>query len=345
MKVEKVKISEIIVLSGRQREDLGDIEQLAESFKEFGQFVPIVISDRTLVAGERRIEAAKLLNWDSIHAVQQGELDPIEMEELELEENVRRKNLAWDEEMKAISRIYEIRNKRGESMRDVQQSLGVSLGTVAGATKMTKALKLIPGLKDCSSAHKARKMLKMAEEKAIKKELLKRQKPSDLNANYLNQDCRELLMNLPAESVDLILTDPPFGIDINKISKHGIGAYGKIYEMEDDAKEVMNLMEEVIELSYKVLRPNSHMMMFFGIQHYSFLYDCMKKVGFDVSHIPLIWFKEGAPGQTQRPEKWLGSAWEPIFFAHKGFKPLQTPGKPNVLLIPHSESFYQKASS
>ena len=51
--------------NGRHRKDLGDIASLAESIATIGLLHPIVIkTDGTLIAGERRIEACKLLGWD-----------------------------------------------------------------------------------------------------------------------------------------------------------------------------------------------------------------------------------------------------------------------------------------
>ncbi len=60
------KISDIRV-GKRHRKDLGDIEGLAASIREIGLLHPIVITaDGTLLAGQRRLEAHKLLGRTEI---------------------------------------------------------------------------------------------------------------------------------------------------------------------------------------------------------------------------------------------------------------------------------------
>jgi len=63
-----VKIKQIKI-ENRFRKDFGDLQVLADSIKELGLLQPICISGGyTLIAGERRIRAHKLLGLDSIEA-------------------------------------------------------------------------------------------------------------------------------------------------------------------------------------------------------------------------------------------------------------------------------------
>jgi ParB/RepB/Spo0J family partition protein len=65
-KAHLFKISDIVV-GTRHRRDMGDIDGLAASIKELGLLQPIVVRpDGVLVAGERRLRAAKLLGWTEI---------------------------------------------------------------------------------------------------------------------------------------------------------------------------------------------------------------------------------------------------------------------------------------
>jgi ParB family chromosome partitioning protein len=49
------------------RHDLGDIQELAESIRGFGLLRPVLITrDDRLIAGRRRLEACKLLGWETI---------------------------------------------------------------------------------------------------------------------------------------------------------------------------------------------------------------------------------------------------------------------------------------
>jgi ParB family chromosome partitioning protein len=106
----KIPIEDIIV-NKRIRKDMGDIEALAESFKCYGQITPIVINKKNvLIAGGRRLEAAKLLGWQSINAIiidRTGELEQLEME---LEENKYRKDFNDAEVAEAARKIYKLKH-------------------------------------------------------------------------------------------------------------------------------------------------------------------------------------------------------------------------------------------
>ena len=106
----KIPIKDINV-KHRIRRDLGDIQALAESLARHGQISPVIINKKNvLVAGGRRLEAAKLLGWKEIEAVvfeTSGELQQLE---LEVEENKHRKDFNDEETAKAAKKIHKLRN-------------------------------------------------------------------------------------------------------------------------------------------------------------------------------------------------------------------------------------------
>ena len=58
-----VKIDDIKIKK-RVRRDLGDLEALKESLRLYGLLNPITLNSKyELIAGERRLEAAKSLGW------------------------------------------------------------------------------------------------------------------------------------------------------------------------------------------------------------------------------------------------------------------------------------------
>lgn len=90
-----------IVAGERRREDLGDITGLAASIQDHGLMQPIVIdAENRLIAGERRLRACEFLGWAWIEVRQYGDLSDQELRFLELEENIRRKDLTAYEHAK-----------------------------------------------------------------------------------------------------------------------------------------------------------------------------------------------------------------------------------------------------
>jgi ParB family chromosome partitioning protein len=56
-----------IIIDHCYRKDLGDLQGLAESIREFGLLRPVLITpEDRLIAGRRRLEACKLLGWKTI---------------------------------------------------------------------------------------------------------------------------------------------------------------------------------------------------------------------------------------------------------------------------------------
>jgi len=91
-----------IRIGERFRKDLGNIEALAESIEEVGLINPVVLApDGTLLAGQRRLEAVRLLGWESIdcRVVDPGEATLV-ARLIEHDENVFRKDFTVEERVR-----------------------------------------------------------------------------------------------------------------------------------------------------------------------------------------------------------------------------------------------------
>ena len=98
--IEEIKVKK------RIRKEMGDISALAESLKRFGQISPIVITkNNVLVAGERRLEAARTLGWTSISVIVTDIDDELSRLEYEREENTQRLSFTEEETAEAARRI------------------------------------------------------------------------------------------------------------------------------------------------------------------------------------------------------------------------------------------------
>ena len=89
---------EDIKIKKRIRKDLGDLTSLIDSLRSHGLMNPVVITkNNELIAGHRRIASAKVLGWKSIEVMVLDKISELEKLELEIEENVVRKDFSGDE--------------------------------------------------------------------------------------------------------------------------------------------------------------------------------------------------------------------------------------------------------
>ncbi|MCF6334188.1 MAG: ParB N-terminal domain-containing protein [Spirochaetales bacterium] len=105
-----VKINEIQI-KRRIRKDFGNLNELAESMKLHGLMNPIVVTrELVLIAGQRRLESAKKLGWNSIEATIVDVPSRIDKLEMEIEENLHRKSFTTDEIVDAFAKLEKLKN-------------------------------------------------------------------------------------------------------------------------------------------------------------------------------------------------------------------------------------------
>ncbi len=100
-----------IKVKNRIRTDMGDLCALKDSLKRYGLLNPITINSRNeLIAGHRRLEAAKMLGWTSINAIVVNTADSVTLLELEMEENTQRQNFTTDELMQGYAALEKLKH-------------------------------------------------------------------------------------------------------------------------------------------------------------------------------------------------------------------------------------------
>ena len=115
LSIKPIPINRINV-GTRFREELGDIESLAQSIETEGLINPITIDqDDNLLAGGRRLAAVIMLKWDEITCnVMQIDSEG-DLRVIELIENVQRKELSWSEQANLVSRINTLMKEQNAS--------------------------------------------------------------------------------------------------------------------------------------------------------------------------------------------------------------------------------------
>lgn len=167
----------LIRIGDRRRQDNGDIAGLADSIREHGLLHPLVVdADDRLVAGGRRLEAVRELGWLCVPVTRLGDLTETQLREVELEENLRRKDLTPVEvsrimialaevvgrrqtETRSIAeRVYGTRGPAPEpaSLRSVADEMGVSPQTIIRARDHVEAVDEHPELEPLPQAQAIR---------------------------------------------------------------------------------------------------------------------------------------------------------------------------------------------
>ena len=150
-KVQWIKIEQIFASKYQPRLHFSEekIEQLASSIKEKGVIQPILVRltsmDRyELIAGERRLRAAKLLGHSEIPAIVRHVADA-DLLELSIIENVQREELNSIEEAKAYQRL-------AQEFGYTQDSIAVKVGKdKSSISNLLRLLNLPDKIQDCLS--------------------------------------------------------------------------------------------------------------------------------------------------------------------------------------------------
>ena len=100
-----------IKIKKRVRKDLGNLDDLKDSLRTYGLLNPITINSKyELIAGERRLTAAKEIGWTNINANIIDNLSELEQLEMEIEENNQRKEFTDAELLEGYRRLEKLRN-------------------------------------------------------------------------------------------------------------------------------------------------------------------------------------------------------------------------------------------
>jgi ParB/RepB/Spo0J family partition protein len=347
--IAEIKIPE------RQREDYGDVEEMSKSFKRLGQLQPILVNHQNeLVVGGRRLAAAMLLKWTHIWAEYRDEADPIILQEIELEENLRRKQLEWPEEAKAVKKIHTLKLATdpnwtaektaallGLSRRHVFNYLGLAdaidqFPEVTKADTITGGMQRLQRLKQLDDRRESAKAIAVAGSIGVK--------PS-IRAEIQEGDALATLRTLADNSADGVITNPPFGVGIQEL----FTADKKIYE--DRAEEIVPLLEGVIHEVYRILKDNRWFVLFWPTRRLdevigvsestrTFIREVLstatfptngadlierrlagflQSAGFSFQAVPCVWYKPNKRvSSLGQPYKEVNINYETFLFARKG---------------------------
>lgn len=325
----------LITVPPRQRKDVGDLSNLKASIKTLGLLEPIVVTpDNQLVAGERRLRACLELQLADVpvHVLNlQGWHIPL----AELEENIRRKEYTWQEQVCAIADVHNARTRdaaaRSESwgMSDTGNLLGVSNANVCYCTQLAERLRAndteLLGASGVTDAYRILCERKLAEAQSrlvgmatalpttvtapavgepppgeACATLVVPQRPAGLHCTLSNQPFEEWKKTVQPGAFTHIYTDPPYAIDMDNLSQDGVGM------QIDNVRETHNILQntallgDFIDWACHTLPDNGWLVVWCDYTMWDTL---VGWIGEDlrVQRWPLVWIKQNQPCMNAMP--------------------------------------------
>lgn len=351
MHINKIKIDK------RQRTSIErkPLEDLMDSIREDGLLHPIVLfqTDPTdlhrLVAGERRLRAITELHRqgvlvrhdnmdvpkDSIPCTIVKDKDLPALLKLEYVENVIRENIPWQDQCLAMEAIVTARKEADSktTVRSIAQELQQTqpersvkaIETQLGqAVQVAQFLQDRPDLQRARSQDEAWRILLKEQIERYEAEVAKRRIASIQMTSRIwdlkHGDLKTHLVERPDGEVDLILVDPPYGVDIHK-QKFAPGAHS----YDDTQQYSRDLSLFIIQEGWRICKPRANLFMFCSLDSFYWLRDHAKRFGWSTWDRPLIWRKSSNEGASPWGSMGFLLTYEIILFATKGQKGIRGP--------------------
>ena len=141
MRPKNIAVGELVVSPLNVREDIGDIQSLAESIRDDGLLHPLTVrpygDQYEIVAGRRRYEACKLIGMKVIPCNVAEEMDDRRAVLTSLKENMRRGDLTAAEKKRGIEKLLHMNGGDTPSnRRKTATSLNISMAQLKEAIEV-----------------------------------------------------------------------------------------------------------------------------------------------------------------------------------------------------------------
>jgi len=364
--VKTYPLDKIITLPNRQRKefDPAKLHEFADGIEKRGLFHPIVVRwadpvpgevpKLVLVAGERRLRAVTDLALLGTQIRHDGalvpigcipytllhDLDPLALEEAELEENIHRVDLSWQERAAAHARLADLRARQAEaaggptpSVADIARELNpeatakLSDGALGGYQADLRRELIVakhldnPEVKAAKTVQEAFKVLK-------KQETTERNRAVGVRVgatftaemhNAYNTNSIEWMSQCEASQFDCILTDPPYGMGADEFGDSG-GIAAGAHAYTDDWDTAISCYAALAVQGFRITKPQAHLYAFCDIDRFPDLKALFETAGWQVFRTPLIWYKRHG-SRAPWPELGPQRKYETLLYAIKGKRP------------------------
>jgi ParB family transcriptional regulator, chromosome partitioning protein len=314
-----------ILRDQRQRRELTGIQELAWSINSSGLINPIVIKrDGELVAGERRLTAAKSLGWTHINVQFMDDLDEASRHLIELEENVRRVDLTWQDQCRAIDQYHKLRSSQDDTWTAKKTASALGFTEAEVSQKRAIAAELERGNERVAAAPKlsvARGIVSRESERkrdsaiaAIEEEITG-EAPATPEAPIILGDFNEWVKVYSGPKFNFLHCDFPYGVNADRHNQGAASAFGGYADSED---VYWRLLESLGNAMENVVAESAHLLFWFSMDFYQPTVEKLSSMGWDVQRFPIIWHKSDNVGILPDPSRGPRRIYETALIASRG---------------------------
>lgn len=315
----------------RQRRalDPDHIRSLADSISKRGLIHPPVLTrDGTLVVGECRVEALRLLGWTHSPIQFIDELDPRALRAVELEENIRRKQIEWKEECLAVKEYHDLHLVEDQSWTLEQTGEELGYARQAVTDRLQVAKEILSGNARVIAAPKmstARGIVRRAADRAAGQSAIElseafgtRPEPESI----LTTDFTEWSKTYTGPKFNFIHCDFPYGIGADKFVQGAAPTHGGY---DDSENNYWSLIHCLIDNADRLMDDSCHIMFWFSMHYYHDTRRLFSSGNITFDPFPLVWTKSDNIGIIPDPERGPRRIYETAFFGSRGDRKIVSP--------------------
>jgi len=329
---------------GRQRRELTGLEELAASINTVGLINPLVVDNElNLIAGERRFTACRdILGWTSITVQYAQECAPAELHLIELEENVKRVDLPWQDQCRAVAQYHAIRKnlEEGWTASATAGAIGMKATEVHNRILVSEALdEGDPLVLKADNYSVARGIIQRKQQRKVSSETdaISSMVGSPLtplsgpNAHlatpvpelpiaaaphpFLLADFTQWARTYTERKFNFLHCDFPYGINANKHDMGAATSFGGYADSEDIYWSLISALADAMDT---LVASSAHMMFWFSLDYYTETKSRLEAMGWTVNPFPLIWHKSDNSGILPDPKRGPRRIYETAFLCSRG---------------------------
>lgn len=332
---------------------------LLESIRARGVMNAIIVraddEDRdrvVLIAGERRLEASRELGLDSIPVRFAEDLPYSELQVIELEENLKRTDLPWQDQCAAIARLHELYTKANPTHTQAATEAAIGLSQISETLRVARELG-DPRIAACTRLREAYNILARKDERGVAdavNDIIDASaaifgpdsggsggetgtaeggsgaasaistvsvSPPEPPPSLLHADFHEWATTYSGPTFNFIHCDFPYGIEAFAGALSGRDRHGTTYD--DSAETYLELIRTLCRALPRLMSHSAHLMFWLTadiyIQHRTLEIFRELAPALAFSFKPLLWHKTDNVGVLADPRRGPRHVYETAIFA------------------------------